>query len=162
MEKQFSASFDSTVKILSVLVFLILGAATYAVLSTPSLSVPFKIVVVAAIWLLFVFCYLLAPNGYVIDKHNLMALAKKHFIFSWLRKEISTVRIVGKEEIKWTFRVFGVGGLFGYYGLFYNSNIGWMIWYASQRNNYVLVELQNGKKVILTPDNPEEFIAALK
>jgi hypothetical protein len=37
-----------------------------------------------------------------------------------------------------------------------------MWWFASQRNNYVLIELDNGRKVVLTPDNPEEFLAALK
>jgi hypothetical protein len=37
-----------------------------------------------------------------------------------------------------------------------------MIWYANRAKNYVLLELYNGKKVVLTPDTPEEFIAALR
>lgn len=161
---QFKATTGDAVKLISWLVFFILTGASYAILSTP-FSLVAKISIVGFIWLLFVFCYILSPKHYVVGAHNLMAYSKWQFVFSWPLKEITSAKLVSKEQLGWTliiFRVFGVGGLFGYYGLFYNLTFGWTWWYASQNKNYVLLELQNGKKVILTPDNPEEFINALK
>ena len=60
------------------------------------------------------------------------------------------------------FRTFGVGGLYGYYGKFYNRTFGSMTWYATRRDKLVLVKFQNKKKIILTPDEPVALIAALK
>ena len=56
-------------------------------------------------------------------------------------------------------RTFGVGGLFGYYGQFYNSKIGSMTWYATRQNNTVLVRTIDNKNIVLTPDEPEKFVA---
>jgi hypothetical protein len=161
---QFKATTGDVVKLVSWLVFVILLAATYAILSAP-FNLISKALIAGFIWLLFTLCYILSPRKYVTDGFNLMAYSKWQFVFSWPLKEIVSAKLVSEQELGWTliiFRVFGVGGLFGYYGLFYNLTFGWTWWYASQNKNYVLLELQNGRKVILTPDNPEEFINALK
>ena len=56
-------------------------------------------------------------------------------------------------------RVFGVGGLFGYFGLFRNSRYGTMIWYATRRDQFVVIERSNGKTIVLTPDDPNLFVS---
>ncbi len=35
--------------------------------------------------------------------------------------------------------------------------MGAMTWYATRRNNYVLITTNNNK-IIITPDNPENFV----
>lgn len=67
---------------------------------------------------------------------------------------------IPSEDTTWTIRTFGVGGLFGYYGKFFHTKYGSMIWYATQRKNYVMLVTQ-GTKFVLTPNEPEKFLAAL-
>ena len=55
------------------------------------------------------------------------------------RSEIKSVELLDKEMLQSTIRVFGVGGLFGYYGKFANTKMGMMTWYATRRDKAVLV-----------------------
>jgi hypothetical protein len=74
------------------------------------------------------------------------------------RSEIKSVELLDKEMLQSTIRVFGVGGLFGYYGKFANTKMGMMTWYATRRDKAVLVITITGKKIILTPDEPAIFV----
>ena len=74
------------------------------------------------------------------------------------RTEIKTVEQLDKEKLSWAVRIFGVGGLFGYWGKFSNTKVGSMTWYATRRNNAVLVTTIHNKKIVLTPNEPEKFI----
>ena len=76
------------------------------------------------------------------------------------RKEIKSVEQLDKGKLAWTIRTFGVGGLFGYWGRFSNRKIGSMTWYATRRNKAVLVTTISDKKIVLTPDEPEQFVGA--
>ena len=75
-----------------------------------------------------------------------------------IRAEIQNVKQLDKGKLSWAFRVFGVGGLFGYWGKFSNTKLGSMTWYATRRNNAVLVTTIYNKKIILTPNEPEKFV----
>ena len=55
-------------------------------------------------------------------------------------------------------RKFGSGGVFGYIGKFWNKQQGNMIWYATDMKNPVMIETKNGKKIVLTPDDREQFL----
>ena len=74
------------------------------------------------------------------------------------RTEIKNVEQIDKAKLSWAVRIFGVGGLFGYWGKFSNTKIGSMTWYATRRNNAVLVTTVHNKKIILTPNEPEKFV----
>ncbi len=69
--------------------------------------------------------------------------------------------MLDKEKIGWAIRTFGVGSLFGYYGKFANTKLGSMTWYATRKDKTVLVRTIDNKKIILTPDEPEKFVADL-
>jgi hypothetical protein len=72
----------------------------------------------------------------------------------------SDIKSVKKEEeMTFAIRTFGNGGVFGYTGMFYKKGIGSMRWYATQRKNYILIEKINGRKVVITPDEPDAFIS---
>ena len=77
------------------------------------------------------------------------------------RRDIKRVEPVNKDQMKWTIRTFGIGGLFGYFGLFVNSKLGDMTWYATRRDKTILIETIDDKKLIVTPDEPEAFIKQL-
>jgi len=74
------------------------------------------------------------------------------------RTEIKSVELLEKEMLNSTIRVFGVGGLFGYYGKFTNAKMGMMTWYATRRDKAVMVITITSKKIIITPDEPAKFV----
>ncbi|MBW7943281.1 MAG: hypothetical protein H3C64_13055, partial [Candidatus Kuenenia stuttgartiensis] len=68
-------------------------------------------------------------------------------------REIENVRLLENRETIGLLRVFGVGGLFGYFGKYYNSKIGSVNLYTSQRKNRILISTLGGNKYIISPDN---------
>lgn len=78
------------------------------------------------------------------------------------RNQIKEVKQIDPEQLKRSVRIFGVGGLFGYYGRYANNTLGRMTWYATRKNKTVLLITNANEKFILTPDEPEAFVASLK
>jgi hypothetical protein len=68
-------------------------------------------------------------------------------------KEIASARLLETGELKLILRTFGSGGFYGYFGKYYDSHLGVMTFYTTQRENRILVELKNGKKIVLSPDD---------
>ena len=62
--------------------------------------------------------------------------------------------ILRLNKTGFSLRTFGVGGLFGYFGYFNGKDI----WYVTNVQKKVQIILKSGKKYILSPENPEEFI----
>ena len=58
-------------------------------------------------------------------------------------------------------RVMGIGGLFGFIGRFRNEMLGVYRAYATDSANTVVLDF-GGSKVVVTPDKPAEFVAALE
>lgn len=48
--------------------------------------------------------------------------------------------------------------LVGFTGKYYNKNFGEMQWYCTKSKNYVLATLKDDRKIVFTPDEPEEFV----
>lgn len=59
-----------------------------------------------------------------------------------------------------TLRTFGVGGLFSSTGFFWNKQLGSFFATVTNMNRAVLVEAR--RKIVISPERPEEFIADMK
>jgi Ca2+/Na+ antiporter len=111
--------------------------------------------------ILFFVVYLFRPNNYSVSTDKLLI----HRILGNIeiqRNNIQSVQEIDESQVKNSLRTFGVGGFFGSFGKFWNSKLGNMTWYVTRKNNFVLVETKDKKKIILTPDKPEEFVASFK
>jgi hypothetical protein len=75
------------------------------------------------------------------------------------RSEILSVEIIEKEQMGWIIRTFGVGGLFGYWGKFSSSTLGSMTWYATRKNKIILIKTIKNKRIVITPNEMEQFVA---
>lgn len=84
--------------------------------------------------------------------HRLFTDVKIH------RNNIKNVELLNQDSIRGSIRTFGVGGLFGYYGKFFNSRLGGMTWYATRTDRMVMIDTIDGKKIIITPDDPDKFV----
>jgi hypothetical protein len=59
------------------------------------------------------------------------------------------------------FRLWGSGGLFGYYGLFWTSRLGKCTWYVTSRKRPVVV-IAESKTTLFSPDDADGFLAAIR
>jgi hypothetical protein len=75
--------------------------------------------------------------------------------------DIREVRRAESDDFKGCIRLFGNGGLFGYYGLYRTSKLGKCNWYVTNRKNAVIL-ITRAKTVVLSPDDENGFVAALR
>ena len=158
------ASMDSLTKVLTIVVSVILILSGFVPIFTSefqfsNVSTPASFYVMPfAFIIMLLLTYGFSPKGYSVQDGQLVIYRPFHNKF-YETAGIQTVSIVAKEELKWSMRVFGVGGFFGYFGLFRNSRYGTMIWYASRRDQYVVIERSNERALVLTPDDPNSFVS---
>ena len=75
-----------------------------------------------------------------------------------LRSNIIKIQKIEYKDLSLSMRKFGSGGVFGYIGKFWNKQQGNMTWYVTDMKNPVMIETKNGKKIVLTPDDREQFL----
>ena len=66
--------------------------------------------------------------------------------------DITQARSLTDNEMKGTIKTFGVGELFGYFGKFHTPSIEHTTFYATQRQNRILITTKQDRKIVLTPD----------
>jgi hypothetical protein len=155
-ENYFAASWDNLVKgmtasVLMLIIFLIV--VFNAVLD----NIPIKIGIMILYGSILFIPYLWAPQGYKVIGR--MVIVKR--LIGNLK-----IHVEGEPErwnwIWWGLRLFGSGGLYGYYGLFTFRRIGRIRMYATNRHNLVLIKDEKGRKFLLSPTKPEKFIQLLR
>lgn len=140
------------------LVFAALIAAAFAFDQLASIApFPLWLVLVAAYATVFLF----RPLAYelTVDRVFIRRPIGKIAIH---RRRIVSAELLGKHQMRWMLRLFGVGGLFGYFGKCANKNVGRLTLYATREDRTVLIRTVDGRGIILTPDEPELFIRRLR
>ena len=158
---KFTASFDSFSKIITVIVVIALAGVSAASITNNHGLNYFSIGLMVFMAIALFVTYGFHPRFYVVD-NNSVTVESLFRSFTYAKSDINSFDKVDDATMKYSIRTFGVGGLFGYFGKFYNSKIGSMIWFATQRKNWVLMKTKTGKQIILTPDQPEAFINSFK
>lgn len=154
-----NTSLDTSAKVITIgvtVLFAVIIFGQYAFISEADGNFP--IYVTIALLLIYLFAFSFRPLHYIINSKEIAV----HRLFSDVkieRNKIQSIELLNKDELGWTVRTFGVGGLFGYYGKFANGKIGSMTWYATRQDRPVLIRTTDDKKIILTPDDPENFVA---
>ena len=100
-------------------------------------------------------CYLRAPIGYEIN--SIGALIVKYRLGSRVFQKVREYHHMANPLSSFTIRLWGNGGLFAITGLFWNRPYGRFHAYITNQKKLVMVELQDGKKVIISPINAEEW-----
>lgn len=59
-------------------------------------------------------------------------------------------------------RLWGIGGLFGYIGYFKNRVLGNYKAYATHRRKTVVICTKDFEQIVISPDNPKEFVQAFE
>lgn len=104
--------------------------------------------------------YLFGTRRYELTaQHLIIQRPWKNKIFG--KADIMRAEVLEEGALNRSMRLFGSGGLFGYYGKFSNPRFGAMTWYATNRAKPVLLHLKDGKKVVITPEETEAFVRTL-
>lgn len=98
-------------------------------------------------------------RGYVITEN---ALFVQRFLWH-TRIDLSGLRTFEPDPIAMSgsLRTFGNGGLFCIAGYFHNEKLGSYRAFATDPRLAVVLHFTD-KVIVVTPDNPEQFVAALK
>ena len=149
--QSFSASYDLPTKIISAAVFLILAVP---VVATKSVAIGALGAAVLAI------SYAYSPKGYEIWGRSIVV---RRLIgnASVPLDEVRELRKATAEDFRGCIRLWGNGGLFGYYGLFRTAKLGKCTWYVTNRRNAVVL-VTSVKTVLFSPDDTDGFVAAIQ
>ncbi len=75
-------------------------------------------------------------------------------------RNLADAEIVG-GGLPGSIRVLGIGGLFSFAGTFWHPGEGWYKAYATDGTKAVLLDFGD-QKIVVTPDSPQEFAAAVR
>jgi hypothetical protein len=158
---KFAASLDKTAVVLTLLVtaiFAFIISGQYSLIVNGGRVVP--ILTTGGCLLVYGLVFAFRPAGYVVTAEEVI-VSRLLLDVHLKRVDIRRVVALPAQELAASVRLFGVGGLFGYYGKYANHILGRSTWYATRRDTPVLVETVTNKKYILTPNDPIGFVRAL-
>lgn len=157
----FSATYDKSTKVITALVIVLM----LAVLASMWISLK-----AAGTWLPLLcmavvsFLSILMPYGFSVKQYR---IDNEALIICrpFGNKRIPLTSLVAATPIdptslRWSWRIFGSGGMFGYYGTFGNRQLGTMKWYMTRKDHAVLITTVTNKKLVLSPDDVDAFIKA--
>ena len=145
-----TASYDTTTKIITAVVLVILVSADVFTRSA----------IVAGLGaLLFALAYAYSPRGYAIAGRSIMVkrlIGNVRIPLDAIREARSATR----DDFRAALRLWGSGGLFGYYGVFQTAHLGKATWYVTNRSRAVVV-VAGSKTTLFSPDDVAGFITAI-
>ena len=147
----FPASYDTATKVISAAVCAIPVVVLLATRNIAGVAVSALAAGIAYAW---------SPRGYRVAEQSIFVkrlIGEACIPLRGLREARATT----PDDFKWCIRVFGVGGLFGYYGVFRTSKLGTSHWYLTSRSRAVVVITLN-KTSLVSPDDQEGFLAAIQ
>ena len=147
----FSVSYDRTAKIITAVVCVILAVAP---LST-------KILAIAPLgWLLIAVCFAYSTLGYTVADRSIFVkrlIGRVRIPLEGVRE----VRAATPDDFRGCLRLWGSGGMFGYYGLFRTTKLGKCTWYVTNRGKAVVL-ITGTNTTLFSPDDVDGFLAAIR
>lgn len=156
---QFKSPYDGLVKFITWGTISILVAVSILILIPEQIPFWFKIAMLAFFGILIYLTYAYSPLGYEI-RHDSVII--KRIINPVIIKfhKIQEVKIDPQASTLWCLRLFGSGGLFGFFGTFYSGRLKVHKRYITSRKNSVLVVAD--KNYVISPEKPDLFVRLLQ
>jgi hypothetical protein len=155
-EKFFPTTWDNLVKVVTSIVWGLMGSFIVLFIFTPDSPENLRIGIISLFVAILLVPLLWAPRGYILQNNLII-----------VKRMISDLEIIVSKEPKfwkWTWwggRLWASGGLYGYFGIFVFKGIGTVRMYATNRNKLVLVEDVKHTKYLVSPENVDRFMDLL-
>jgi len=148
----FTASWDSLTKVISAaVVVLLLGPAIFELRSPLASGIGIVALVLMYAW---------SPRGYEIIGGTLFIRRLAGSVRIPL-ESIREARQATPEDLSGCVRLFGSGGVFGWYGLFRTSKPGKSTWYVTDRSHAVVL-VTGARTVLISPDEADRFLSVVR
>ena len=145
---RFRCLWSKTIRIITFIALLIIGFGLYKS-ATDGHAIIFFSILLATL-------YCLSFSPICIDINEDDVTIKRLFGSTIIhRKDIIAI---SSYKSGYSIRKFGSGGLFGYLGWFYNSEIGNYFSYATDEHNLILIITKN-RKFVISCEKPGEFLS---
>jgi hypothetical protein len=155
-DRTFGAHHDRMTQIISGSVVVVLVVLPLIVMRSGAVAVVLALVSVAVIAL----AYAYSPRSFEISDGTFRVkrlVGDVVFPLTSLR----FVRDANPADFRGIVRLWGSGGLFGYYGLFWSKALGKSKWYLTDRSKAVVVTDGN-QTVLVSPEDRDGFVAAMQ
>ncbi len=159
---RFAAPWDRSLKVVTTVAVLVLVAVAVAVLLLIGRADGPRVIralVVAIFAATVVLAWALAPKGYSIERGRLRIERP----LLPIDVPLASIRAAGRlpdQAFRGSSRVAGSGGLFGYYGRFWNRRIGAFRAYATRMSDLVRIDTADDR-FVLTPEPADRFLEIL-
>lgn len=156
----FKATLDKAAKLLTIgMPVLLIGFVIGPKLWSTPVNGSAAILVSIILGFTSIIAYALSPTSYEIKEDRVIIHRPlKDLVIH--RSEIEEVHQMEDGKLARSMRLFGSGGLFGYFGLFWNREFGTMTWYATRRDQAIMITTSSHKKLVITPDETDAFMQA--
>jgi len=161
----YTASLDVTAKMLTIvfILFSIIGAfVCIRALRIAGKDLLTKVIYSSVLIILigvFLVSYLYHPSKYVLGNFDI-SIRRPIGDITIHVPDILEIRGIKETELECTTRVFGDGGLFGYFGHYHSPNLGDMQWYATSKSNLLIIRTKQGDAIVISPDD-KDFTARI-
>lgn len=159
-ELRFSAPWSLAVKIITVVALtILLGASLLGAWGMPESTPTAVQSLMVLVPPLIIFATLpFAVRGYVLTGQELRIER-----VGW-QNRIPLADVVtataDPQAMRWSIRLFGSGGLFGFFGWFRNKTLGTYRAYGTDPKNTVVLKLRQ-RTIVVTPHDPARFVAEI-
>jgi hypothetical protein len=154
MIKGRSAKLSPAIVVLTSIVLFVLFGSLFAACLVHQWPLVIRFLPVVGLGIITLGCYLRSPVAYEITPDNKLITSFRlgSCVFSSV-KHFSKIT----EPVNFGLRLWGNGGLFAVTGVHWSRGHGRFRVYVTNLEKLVLVELENGKKIVISPDNAEEW-----
>jgi len=156
-EARFAAPWSLAVKIITAITLaLLLGTSLFGLWALPESTLDLARLLMIGLPPMIVLATLpFAVRGYVIADRELRIER-----VGWQNRiplaEVVTVT-ADPQAMRWSIRLFGSGGLFGFFGWFRNRGLGIYRAYSTDPKNAVALKLKS-RTIVVTPHDPARFV----
>lgn len=159
MKQIFTTQMDNTVKIITTIVH-------FAILPIPIVlyfqaGIELALLNVLILGVLFSLTYVLRPFQYAIDELGI-TVHKKILPKTIPFDNIASIETIAYKELKVRLRLWGSGGLWGWFGIFLSAEYGKLNMQITEKNNLLLISTKDEKYIVLSPTEVIAFAEAVK
>jgi hypothetical protein len=155
MKERFETQMDNTVKIITALVHLLVFAMLITGILIDGFSTD-RVLVLLFLVLAFGLAYVLRPFEYWVDEEYITihknVLPKKIAI-----TDVASIESIAFADLKIRLRLFGSGGLWGWYGIFWSAKYKKISLFCTEKKNTVLICTKDNKYYVLSPKESIAF-----
>jgi hypothetical protein len=158
MKQVFETQMDNTVKMITIITH-------FAIIPIPLVlwfQAGWELAILNLLLLICIFglAYLFRPYQYLIEDGQII-IQKTIFPKKIPLNNIETITSVEYKDLKVRLRLWGSGGLWGWYGIFVSTEYGNIRLQITEKENLVLIATKDGKHIVISPKHRADFFKAL-